>query len=187
MHLADTLLNFLVLLNLSLNSLCFAQRHSNSYSHTQAGTHARTFTCQSSGILSTRGRSQSSLLLLLFACYKKASNASFNYFFRPASCCCCSCLLLVVLSAVVVVLLSNLPHPSPDLRDLLVLWGRERESRGGGLRKCVNLLDLGVEIDLIVEPTIVLSSSQLGTVEGFPQVFGRQLTTGMIESKGGKG
>lgn len=89
--------------------------------------------------------------------------------------CCCGCVAF---------------QPAPPLTrsegSSCVMRGRERE-RGGGLRKCVNLLDLGVEIDLIVEPTIVLSSSQLGTVEGFPQVFGRQLTTGKIENEGGKG
>uniref|UniRef100_A0A2M4DHM8 Putative secreted protein n=1 Tax=Anopheles darlingi TaxID=43151 RepID=A0A2M4DHM8_ANODA len=37
------------------------------------------------------------------------------------------------------------------------------------------LLELGIEIDLIVEPTIVLSSSLLGIVVDFPQVFRRQL------------
>lgn len=46
--------------------------------------------------------------------------------------------------------------------------------RGGGIGVNLRyLLDLGVEINLIVEPAIVLSSSLLGTVEGFPQVFGR--------------
>lgn len=46
--------------------------------------------------------------------------------------------------------------------------------RGGGIGVDLRyLLDLGVEINLIVEPAIVLSSSLLGTVEGFPQVFGR--------------
>lgn len=33
------------------------------------------------------------------------------------------------------------------------------------------LLEFGIEIDLIVEPTIVQSSSLLGTVEGFSQAF----------------
>lgn len=33
------------------------------------------------------------------------------------------------------------------------------------------LLEFGIEINLIVEPTIVQSSSLLGTVEGFSQAF----------------
>lgn len=52
----------------------------------------------------------------------------------------------------------------------VVLEGERGGSLGVDLRY---LLDLGVEINLIVEPAIVLSSSLLGTVEGLPQVFGR--------------
>lgn len=106
------------------------------------------------------------LLVLVFACCAKASDALLI----------CSTLVGIVSSSQLLLLIVSCPfvvvlHSIPPSEDLLVLvYG------GRVLGKHVNLLDLGVEIDLIVEPTIVLSSSLLGTVEGFPQVFGRQLT-----------
>lgn len=83
-------------------------------------------------------------------------------------------LLLVVLvfittSAHVCCVSFHLPSLSP-LGDVVLEEGRKGWKIGMG--RCY-LLDLGVEINLIVEPAIVLSSSLLGTVEGFPQVFGR--------------